>query len=180
MCTKKAWYWLSALLFIVLLFVVIRYLNSSCRISSETAFVQGDSLHGSLTTGDKVVVEYGYYNCTEPLRGEIAAYRHPSFTAPIVKIIRGVPGDRLEILASSSSTYSVIINGLPQRTSSGLLYELDSQRAKLMQIYVRDYRGVIPADAYLLLGEVPSGTMDSTAIGLIGRNALIGRVQKGD
>jgi hypothetical protein len=44
----------------------------------------------------------------------------------------------------------------------------------MLELYMHDYRSVIPADAFLVLGGAPEGTDDSTRCGLIARSDIEG------
>ncbi|MBI1961439.1 MAG: signal peptidase I, partial [Parcubacteria group bacterium] len=43
-------------------------------------------------------------------------------------------------------------------------------------LYVRDYAGVVPGGAYLVLGNRATGSDDSTVFGLIDANRIKGKV----
>ena len=46
----------------------------------------------------------------------------------------------------------------------------------MLALYIKNYKGIIPARSYLILGNLPEGSVDSTRFGLIDQSALIGKV----
>ena len=49
---------------------------------------------------------------------------------------------------------------------------------RLLALYEKDYQGVIPAGAFLILGNAPGGSLDSTQFGLVSQEDLEGKVTK--
>jgi len=47
----------------------------------------------------------------------------------------------------------------------------------MLSLYEKDYHGVIPENTYLLLGEVTSGSLDSTRFGLIDKSSVLGKIE---
>ena len=48
----------------------------------------------------------------------------------------------------------------------------------MLSLYERDYQGKIPEDAYLVLGDNINGSLDSRNFGLIGKQDILGKVEK--
>ena len=46
----------------------------------------------------------------------------------------------------------------------------------MISLYIKDYKGIIPPDTYLILGDNPFGTYDSTRFGLIDKSNIVGKV----
>jgi len=47
----------------------------------------------------------------------------------------------------------------------------------MLSLYERDYKGVIPENAYLLLGNRASGSVDSTTFGLVDKSGIVAKVE---
>ena len=45
----------------------------------------------------------------------------------------------------------------------------------MLALYVRDYHGVIPDGTMLVMGEAPTGTLDSSHFGLVEVKAVVAR-----
>jgi signal peptidase I len=121
--------------------------------------------------GDQIEVVSGGVECAEPLsRGEILVLRTASNKLPLIKGLRGMPGDTLAVQDGK-----IIINGAAATNSEGVPYQLPKRKAAMIELYAHDYKGVIPPDSYLVMGEIPSGSTDSSQFGLIGRDVIIGK-----
>ncbi|MEK7212166.1 MAG: S26 family signal peptidase [Patescibacteria group bacterium] len=58
----------------------------------------------------------------------------------------------------------------------GKPYLVGDSSYRMLSLYINDYKGQIPVNAYLLLGDNPGGSYDSTAFGLVGRSDILGKV----
>lgn len=47
---------------------------------------------------------------------------------------------------------------------------------KLLQLYENSFKGIIPENTYIILGNQPEGTLDSTRFGLVDKSGIIGKV----
>jgi len=148
--------------------------QDTCAVRPERRTARGSSLSGIVEAGDIVTVLIGYYVCNPVRRSDIVAYDYKGDPDPIIKIVRGVPGDRW-YLEVSGSIYRIIVNDQALTTSTGEEYAIPADRAGMLKLYVRDYP-IIPDKAYLLLGNLPEGTLDATRFGLVGLDSIIGKV----
>lgn len=110
-----------------------------------------------------------------PQRGELVLF-HTSIRAddPLIKIAVGLPGDHFALTPDNHDGWALLINGHLAKTSTGAPYSFTDKRSKMLALYAADYHGIIPPDAYLLLGDDPGGTIDSTKLGLIDRSDILG------
>ena len=90
---------------------------------------------------------------------------------PLIKALRGLPGDKFSV-----SDGKIIINGVAAMNSAGEPYRLSPPRAAMIALYVHDDHGVIPPDSFLVMGENPAGSLDSSRFGLVSRQAIIGKL----
>ncbi len=147
----------------------------ACAITHQTQIVRGDSLAGLIEAGTEIQVAYGYYSCHEPVRGDIIIYKDPGNTTPIIKQVRAVSGDTFA-LARAERGAKIVVNGRILLTSTGEPYRVSRKAYELLSLYERDYEGVIPSGAVLILGNIPTGSRDSTQFGLVGAHELVGKV----
>lgn len=174
---KKVWI-LRLLLIIGLIYFAgfIATRTSGCQVHTTTAIVNGDSLRGDLENGEMVKVQKGYYVCNAVKRGDIVAYSLYGAKWPLVKVVRAVPGDTFTIAENVGGQFHIEVAGTPLRTANGELYALDSGRSKVLRLAEQTYRGVIPPGTYLILGDIPGGSFDSTKLGLVPTEKLIGKI----
>ena len=145
-----------------------------CTVKTVTAIVRGNSMEGILKDGQEVPVLQNYYACNKVERGDIVVYNFPS--SPIVKKVMGLPGDTFAIKASGSG-WNIVVNGKPLVTSDGTSYLLPDATSKMLALYATSDKGVIPPDGYMILGNVPTGSQDSTSFGLVSKTDFIGKVK---
>lgn len=175
---------LKAVLFVVLglaaIYFIFTYMASGkgCKISTESRTVSGNSLSGIIESGDRVKIKIGYYACNEVERGDLVVYDHPSTEAPLIKIVQAIPGDRWRLEKTSSGGSWLIVNDVVIQTPSGEPYEFSGAQEKMLNLYVGDYKGVIPDEAYLILGTEPGGSYDSSRFGLVGKGQLTAKALK--
>ncbi|KPJ71254.1 hypothetical protein AMJ50_02745 [Parcubacteria bacterium DG_74_3] len=149
-------------------------LNKECVIQTEKKIVQGNSLNGLIESGEVVEILFDYYNCNEVEREDVVLLNYPGFEKPIIKIVKGVSGDRFQ-LKETEQGWHVLINGNILQNSEGIPYLLNEKRVGMLKLYEKDYRGIIPDNTLLLLGNLPSGSIDSTIFGLVDKSGILGK-----
>jgi len=152
-------------------------INVGCPIKVEERIVRGNSLSGLIESGETVKVLFGYYDCYEVKRGDIILYSYSGNKNPLIKVVKGIPGDRFSFQKTKNGYY-LLINGKILKNSKNEPCILNERSHKLLSLYERDYKGVIPQDAYLILGNLTSGSLDSTHFGLVGKSDILGKVVK--
>ena len=148
---------------------------SDCVSKIEEKIVSGTSLTGVLESGTTIKILYNYYQCHEAQKGDIVLFQPDPELNPVVKIIKGLPGDSLS-LSGDGKNWNILVNGEILKTSTGDAYQVNDQAFQMLSLYIRDYQGKIPPKAHLLLGNAISGSLDSTKFGLIDISDIIGKV----
>jgi signal peptidase I len=181
-----------ALIFIIAILILINLINlyfwlnkkdnsiinnvfKDCVSKTEEKIVSGSSLAGILESGTKIKILYDYYQCHETQKEDIIVFQPDLELNPVVKIIKGLPGDALA-LRGDGKNWNILINGEILKTSTGDAYQVNDQAFQMLSLYIRDYQGKIPPKAHLLLGNAISGSSDSTKYGLIDISDIIGKV----
>ncbi len=150
--------------------------NLSCVTETSEQIVRGQSLAGLIEEGQTVRLLKGFYNCNPLRRGDIVAYNYSGQSELIIKIARGLPGDTFNLAKNQRGNYNIIINSQAAKNSTGQTYELPEGRQRMLELYINDYQGVIPANAYLILGNQAEGSLDSIRFGLIGKEGIVGKI----
>jgi signal peptidase I len=148
----------------------------NCSVKTEGKIVKGDSLEPLIKNGQTVKVLLGYYNCHPIQRNDIVLYNYSGNKNPIIKTVKGVPGDRFSLEKTNNGWY-ISINGEILKNSQSQPYILDYRGYKVLSLYERSYKGTIPEDAYLILGNLPYGSLDSSHFGFVGRKDFLGKVE---
>jgi signal peptidase I len=154
-----------------------RKFNLTCVSARTDEIVRGQSLSGVIEEGQTVKLLKNFYNCNPVQRGDIVAYNYSGRPEPIIKIIKGLPGDKFNLQKNEGGGYNILINGQVSSTSLNQPYQLSEGRQKMLELYIHDYNGVIPPDTYLIFGNIATGSLDSTRFGLVGKEGIIGKIE---
>ena len=138
--------------------------------------VRGNSLAGLIEDGETVRAFLNYYDSNEIERNDIILYSFAGSDTPLIKIIRGIPDDRFE-LSTTPSGWHILINDEILKNSKDEPYLINERGYRMLSLFVESFQGVIPADAYLILGNLVGGEMDSTQFGLVHKTDILGKVQ---
>jgi signal peptidase I len=168
-------------LFLAIAFVTISQVypgepedSGDCVTKVQFLEVRGNSLAPLINAGQTIKLVYGYYNCHPVEREDIIAYNYVGNAAPIIKIVKAVPGDKW-YLRKSNGDYLIVVNDKPLVNSEGKFYQIPESKKKMLQLYVEDYP-VLPENTYLILGNQVSGSLDATRFGLIDKSDILGKV----
>jgi len=138
--------------------------------------VRGNSLSPLIKDGEMIKVFLGYYNCHEIQRNDVVLYSYAGDKNPLIKIVKSIPNDKFQ-LQKSTNGWHILINGEILKNSENKPYLLNEKGYKMLSLYERDYQGIIPKNTYLILGNLVSGTLDSTYFGLIDKSDILGKVE---
>jgi signal peptidase I len=169
--TSKSIYYCVAGIALLALFTVGYALlrATSCPVTSYE--VRGTSLDESAPPGSQVSV--ADISCARIHRGALVVFRTPADpNTPVIKRVVGMPGDTFVTRTDGA----VIINGTEATVPAGRPYRLTARGITMLTLYANDYRGGIPPESYLLLGDLPEGTLDSSRIGLVSLHDIVGVV----
>lgn len=134
--------------------------QDSCLARAVT--VRGDSLSPLLPDGSRVMMKTAA--CAGPVRrGDLVIFRTGARAQPVIKIAKGLPGDRFAV----DQDGFIIVNDAVLENSAGAAYRLPVSQRAMLRAYQDGYGGVIPADTYLLLGDSANSMIDSARLGLI-------------
>ena len=147
-----------------------------CSVETEEMTVRGTSLNPFIKPEQTIKALFGYYDCNEVKRGDIVLFNYAGNKNFVIKIVKGISGDKFE-LRQSNSGYNIIVNGQIVKNSENEPYLVSGNAYKMLSLYEKDYKGVIPEDAYLLLGNRISGSVDSTTFGLVDKSGIIAKVE---
>jgi hypothetical protein len=151
--------------------------NLDCVKKAELQAVSDEFMAGLLEKDAKVKVLENFYNCNAPKVGDLAWYRFSDQIPPVVRFIRGVPGDRYTLKESSDKKgfWTISINNKEVMTSSGP-YLIQSSSVPPLKTYELSRNGLLLDDEYILLGNTSPSISDSSNLGLIHKKNLIGKV----
>jgi len=147
-----------------------------CSIMTEEKIVRGSSLSGLIEDGQTITVFSGYYTCNEIERGDIVLYSYAGNEAPLIKVVKGIPGDKFN-LREAEGGWHILINGETVKNSEDIPYLISGKRYQMLSLYEKEYLNGIADNAYLILGNIPSGATDSTRFGFVSAKDILGKVK---
>lgn len=149
-----------------------------CVTKVEQFEVRGNSLAPLIKPGQSIKLLYGYYNCHPVEKEDIVAYKYAGNDAPIIKIIKAIPGDKWRLNKNHRrNIYQIMVDGKPLKNSQGKYYGIPESKIRMLKLYVQDYP-VLPENTYLILGNQISGSLDATRFGLIDKSDILGKVEQ--
>lgn len=172
---RRLWLQVGALALLILVVFLLPQ-KEPCEVVRREVEVRGVSLSGLIEEGELVVLEQGAYACNPILRKDVVAYRFAGKSEPIIKIVQGVPGDNFLVEPFQNKGYHLRLNGALLLTTNNVPYLFTEERAKVLKLYEESYHGVIPNESYLILGNDPAGTVDSSRFGFVHQSDIIGRI----
>jgi len=149
--------------------------ESDCLIEEESRIVNGISMEPIISDSQEVTILKGYYSCNLVERNDIIIYSYAGNKNPLIKIVKGMPGDTFE-LRKTGNSWNIILNDEILVNSEDTPYLLDKKNYNILSLYEREYDGIIPGNTYILMGNLPEGSLDSTRFGLIDKKDIIGKV----
>ncbi len=152
--------------------------NMDCVKETKLIAVGDEHMEGLFSKGSQVSVLDNFYNCNDVKRGEYALYRFSPQIDPVVRTVQGVPGDRYSLTEDTAQkgSWKISINGEPVKVN-GQDYYIQSNTVPPLKTYELSRGGVLGADEYILLSNVPPGLSDSSNLGLINKKDLVGKVK---
>ena len=142
----------------------------------EEKIVRGNSLQGLIEDGQIIKVFLGYYDCHQIEKGDIILFTHGGSENPLIKIVKGIPGDKFN-LQKTIGGWHILINENVLKNTLGKPYLINQSGYKMLSLYIADHDEIIPEQALLIMGNLTSGTTDSSRLGLISIRDVLGRVK---
>jgi len=147
-----------------------------CSIKTQEMTVRGSSLDPFIKPEQIIKALFGYYDCNEVKRGDIVLFNYAGNKNFVIKIVKGISGNKFE-LRKAESGWNILINNQIVKNSEDKPYLISGNAYKMLSLYEKDYKGIIPENAYLLLGNQVSGSADSTTFGLIDKSGIVAKVE---
>ncbi len=150
------------------------YENPRCIEDIITSQVSGRSLEGVVTEGSRVEILKGFYHCNKLHREDLIVYQTEDGRDPLIKIVKGISGDRF-FLEKVGESWRIRINGKFLRTSQGEPYQFRGSKAEILLKEQERSDGLIPSGYALIFGNIAQGSVDSSRFGLIPLGKIIGK-----
>lgn len=153
---------------------------SACTSVTKTLPVSGHSMTGLVEDGKTLTAEFGHYDCQPVMRDDWVLYRFGEQRS-YVKVVRGLFPDRFSVEpivndeGGHEPGWQIFLNGKLLTTSTGEPFRLEPHKGGQLRDEAQMYNGKIPLGKFLIMGNRPEGTHDSSWYGLVNRNQLLAR-----
>jgi len=149
-----------------------------CLVSTEDQVMRKPYLRGLLEEREEYRLGIFEEGCGEFGVGDIVAYRPASTSAPILRVVRAVPGHVLELRPSvNGKAWSLMVNGSFVKDHRGEVYYFGSYPvAPPIGLYIKNNGKMLMDGHYLLFSTVSPGVNDSGQFGVVVRQSMIGKV----
>lgn len=150
----------------------------NCPFVEEVRTVRGNSLAPLIQNGQAIKILFGYYDCHDVGRGDLVVYRYGGTQDPIIKSVKGVEGDAFSLQEGEGGfVWHMLINNAVVKNSQDQPYIVGPGAYNILSLYIRDYGGIIPENSYLILGDLVSGSLDSTTFGFVDKSDILGKAE---
>lgn len=131
-----------------------------CGLSLYT--IEGSSMAPLVQPGDKVETMPPQCLGRDIQDGDVIVFTNSAVRTAVIKRVIARGADRFAVKDGT-----VLVNGKKVTTADGREFHLSDGRLGMIRVYESGYNGVVPATAYLVMGEQPGGTTDSTRFGMV-------------
>ena len=136
--------------------------------------IEGTSLAPAIANGTILTVTTGPQCPLAKLirPNSLVIFHNGQASQPVIKQVKALPADTFHLTLTPAGAH-LTVNGRTATNSTGTPYLLGAAHARMLNLYAQSYNGTIPPNAYLVMGDNPSGTLDSTRYGLINLTDII-------
>jgi len=152
--------------------------NLDCVQETRQIQVLDDHMAGVFTKDQMAPAMTNFYNCNNVQRGEYVLFQFSEQIPPVIRVVRGIPGDRYNLTEDTEKKgrWNIAINGEAVKTLDGGNYFIDSNTVPPLKTYELSRGGVLGPDEHILLSLTPPGLSDSSNLGLVKKKNLVGKV----
>ncbi len=152
--------------------------ESSCGGSPEVLEMKDVYMAGRIEKGAQFRMLPGWYSCHPVERGDLVYYSYSDQDEPVVKIARGLPGDRFETVRDPKRpAWNLKVNEEVIDWDRGGPYFFGTDEPPTLSLYESERNNVLREGELILLSNVPPGDADSARIGLARVQDLVGKVE---
>ena len=144
-----------------------------CVTSRKEILLKDKLMQESYVEGTEFQVLQNYYKCNPILRNDIVMFRVASDQDSVMRIVRGIPGDRVELSEDKEKkAWNIKINGEYLSFRQGKYFFGSLAAPPPLQLYLNENESVLQPGYYLLFSSVAPGGQDSSAFGVVEKKAI--------
>jgi len=150
----------------------------TCPNGEEKLIVPDPHMAGVIEPGTKITLYRDFHGCSPLKKGDLVYFRYHSERDPVIRIVRGMPGDRFEVVKDPKETgWKIRVNDefLKDGKGEDLIYGAP-QFTPPLGLAAISHKNIIGENEVILMTNSSSGKFDSTLMGLISVHDIIGKV----
>jgi hypothetical protein len=154
-----------------------RVSSGNCPVEEKIIQSNDPLLTGVVAPGEKLKVLLGWYNCHAVEEGDLVLFSYDRNAEPIVRIVRGVEGDRFRVVPDlQRRAWNLIVNG------KAVMYQdkpyfFGAETPPTLSLFEKNHpKGLLPGEV-ILLSSLPPGNLDSGFLGILGTRDILGKVE---
>jgi hypothetical protein len=148
-----------------------------CDIEEKKQVMSEAYMRPLIKRDDKYVALLKYYDCHPIHRGDVVLAYTTDDKEPVVRIVRGVPGDKYQVISDTKNkSWNIKINEEILKTDTTPYYFGSVQGAALLE--EQKSKGPnLGNDEFILFSMISPGSRDSGMVGRISRAKILGKVK---
>jgi hypothetical protein len=149
--------------------------NTECAKQKVITGFEDALMQGVYPKGSNLQVYENYYQCNAVKRGDIALFKFSEQIDPVIRIVHGIPGDKFAVKKTDDGKWQIEVNGT-LLTGKGGAYYFESNFPPPLKTYEEAGHNVLQANEYLVFSDSGPGLTDSSNLGFVKLQNLVGRV----
>lgn len=150
--------------------------NMDCVQSTQLHSMRQPDMGKLLEKTRQFKILVGYFDCNPPQRGDLVAFQSGEAELPLVRVVRGIPGDRVELSATEGDHWEIVVNGDPAVEAGAQVRWSPPTTPPPLSEKLASQEGILGEDEYLLLAVTRLGESDSVVLGPASKAQIIGMV----
>lgn len=150
--------------------------SMDCVQSTQLHTMRQPDMGTLLEKGQQYKILVGYFDCNPVQRGDLVAFLTPEAERPLVRVVRGLPGDRVEVRSTEGENREVLVNDdTVIATGEQVRWTAPSKAPAISELF-EGHEGVLGDDQYLILAVTRLGEADSIALGPSPKSQIMGMI----
>ncbi len=152
--------------------------QAPCPGETLTLNMDDQYMKGFIEEGAKFKVTINWYACHAIERDDIVFYRISKMMNPVVRMARGIPGDKFKTVPDKNNQgWNIIINDKPVMWEGRIPYFFGASVPPPLSLGEKSRKGVLGPTDVILLSTVPPGHIDSGIFGISNIVDVIGKIE---
>lgn len=151
--------------------------SGPCPGETTTEKMNDIYMRGILEKDQEYKLEHNWYWCKPVERGDLVLLKFSDKFPPIVRKVYGIPKDKFEVVYDKSHMSWKIKIQNEWLSVNNEIYYFGTAAKTLLKQYEEGRHGILGEREILVFTNIHPGITDSTTLGIVNLNDVVGRVQ---